>query len=150
MKIYLDSCCYGRPFDNHSIPQTKAESDALTSIIKTCKDAGIKIIGSDAIISELGEIKKDDIRNAIEAHYTNTIDNSISLIESDGARAAELQTHNIGVMDSFHLAAAERGDVDFLLTTDTKFLNRVAKNNLSIVQIINPIDFLPEVVKWLQ
>lgn len=72
------------------------------------------------------------------------------MTNEDEIRAAEFQTHEIGTMDSYHLAVAERGDVDFLLTTDTKFLNRVEKKNLSIVQIKKPVNFLEEIAKWLQ
>lgn len=150
MKIYLDSCCYGRPFDDKNIPQTKAEADALAGIVKICKASGIKIIGSDAVTFELSKISNSEMQAKIEAYYKRTIDNSILMVDDDKTRATYLQTHGIGVMDSYHLTIAERGYVDFLITTDTKFLNRVEKNNLSIVQIKKPIEFLSEVSEWLQ
>jgi len=153
MKIYLDNCCYGRPFDNHDIPKTKAEAEAIESIIEICKEAGIKIIGSTAIESEIGEIndpRRPWLREAVERHYNETINDSIILTDDDDTRAQALQAYNIGVMDSYHLTAAEAAGADFLLTTDPKFEKRVRRHSLSVVQVENPITFLPEVIKWLQ
>jgi len=50
-------------------------------------------------------------------------------------------------MDSQHLALAEATGVDFLLTTDGPFVRICAEKNLSDVSVINPLNFLLEVIK---
>jgi len=44
-------------------------------------------------------------------------------------------------MDARHLAAAEAAKADYLITTDEKFIKRCAKNNLTAVKVIDPLDF---------
>ena len=49
-------------------------------------------------------------------------------------------------MDSLHVATAEAGEVDAMLTTDDKLIKACSKLNLS-VKVINPIVFLLDMVK---
>lgn len=61
-------------------------------------------------------------------------------------KAKELQrTMNIKPFDALHLASAEYGGADILLTTDKKFLNRATESNTKI-RVANPIIWLMEVV----
>jgi hypothetical protein len=46
LKIYLDNCCYGRPFDNQKDPAIREETRAkmfIQSLVKY-KDTRIKIV----------------------------------------------------------------------------------------------------------
>jgi predicted nucleic acid-binding protein len=52
-----------------------------------------------------------------------------------------LESMGLKPMDARHLAAAEAAGADFLLTTDEKFIKRCAKNNLTAVKVIDPLDF---------
>ena len=44
MKIYLDTCCWGRKQDNHSVPRNVAEAVAVDGVIGLCRIAGGIII----------------------------------------------------------------------------------------------------------
>jgi len=53
MKIYLDSCCYNRPFDDQSQDIIVLESNAILSIVKKCcSDESNVIFGSDVLDKE--------------------------------------------------------------------------------------------------
>jgi len=51
--------------------------------------------------------------------------------------------------DSYHLSFAEAAKVDFLLTTDNRFIKKAAQFGVA-VKVINPINFLLEVQKWVR
>jgi len=146
MKIYLDTCCYGRPFDKQEQAKVAAETIAVMTAISTCKIAGYGIIGSNAVDFELGRILNDKLRAATKTFYDLTVDDRVFLTAEGHKRAEALHAEGLGVMDSQHLAAAEAAGVEYLLTTDEDFERICAKKNLSSVKVINPLTFLTEAI----
>jgi predicted nucleic acid-binding protein len=146
MDIYLDTCCYGRQFDNQEQANIAAETIAVMTAIDTCKIAGYGIIGSEAVIYELENIRNDVFKEDVIKFYQNTITRHILLTENNHTRARTLQAEGLGRMDSYHLAVAEAADVKFLLTTDNDFERICAKKNLSFVKVINPLTILTEAI----
>jgi len=147
MIIYFDTCCYCRLYDNQSQVKIATEAVAVMSVIDLCRIAGHRIIGSMAVTSELGDIPNADLRETVEGFYNDTIDGEIILTAADYARAEALRSEGLGDMDSLHLAAAEAVGVDVLLTTDGQFARVCEKKNLSNVKVINPLNFIPEIIK---
>jgi len=147
MKIYLDTCCYCRPYDKPSQVKIATEAAAVMAVIESSRIAGHRIIGSMAVTSELGDIPNAELRETVEGFYNNTVDGEIILTADDYARADALRGEGVGDMDSLHLAGVEAVGADALLTTDDPFIRICARKNLSFVKVINPLNFLPEVIK---
>ena len=71
---------------------------------------------------------------------------NIELSDEIVVRAKEFQrTVNIKPFDALHLASAEYGGADILLTTDKKFVNR-AKEADTNIKVSNPAIWLTEVL----
>jgi predicted nucleic acid-binding protein len=119
----------------------KAQADAIRRIIRNRIKDGYVIIGSFAGDAEIEKITDDEMRREAEQNYKESIDETVKISAQIITRAVSLNLMGLGKMDSFHLAAAEAAKADYLLTTDEKFMNRCAKNNLTKVKVINPIDF---------
>jgi hypothetical protein len=49
MRIYLDTCCYNRPFDDQHQERVHIESEAILIIIKRAQQNLDEIIGSDVL-----------------------------------------------------------------------------------------------------
>jgi len=49
LMIYLDTCIWGRSFDNMASPEVRADVAAIKTIIYKCKQGGHIIIGSPAV-----------------------------------------------------------------------------------------------------
>jgi len=146
MIIYPDTCCYNRPFDDQRILRNAVEATAFMSIIDICGIAGHIIIGSRAVKFEHNNISAAGLRLAIFELYDKTITYSVRITTDIAARAMALQGYGMGRMDSFHLAAAEAGNADVLLTVDDDFEHIVVNKKLSSVRVINPVTFLTEVI----
>jgi hypothetical protein len=142
MIIYPDTCFYGRPFDNQSRPDIKAEANAIKTIIRKCKTGGHRIIGSATVIAELEEIKDDVKRNCIEDFYYMTITDDVETTEKCYNRADGFVATGVGIMDSQHLAIAEAIGADFLLTVDKAFIIKSNNLKLNYTKVMNPIDVL--------
>jgi predicted nucleic acid-binding protein len=144
LKIYFDSCCYGRPQDDQTQPTIEAETIAIGGIINICRIAGYSIIGSTAVLDEILANPNDETREADEELFTNTITHFIDTW--DAQRAQDLHTQGLSVGDSGHLAAAEAAGVAVLVTVDQDFERIATSRKLSIVRVINPLTFLGEAI----
>src|SRR5215510_15712541 len=86
MKIYFDTCCYGRPWDDQNDPQISADTTAIATIIDDAKRDGHRIFGSAFVGFELGNIRDYARRAAIVTFYDDTLDENFIPTESDFER----------------------------------------------------------------
>ena len=147
MRIYLDCCCYNRPFDDQSQNRIHDESEAILSIMKRCReDSGYTILGSTVLNMELDKIA-DTAKKANVTSLAKIIRETIVYTTEIRERAVELQKlESIRKMDSLHLASAEKGHADVFLSTDDKLLKACQRiQDILKVKVKNPIYYLAEV-----
>jgi len=149
MKIYLDTCCYGRPYDDLSQAGIMAEYAAVLNVIHVCEFEGFPIFGSPMLKLEINKIPDDETRQNVMNFYEETVTKKTPLTAQAEIRAAELQAGGLRKMDSYHVALSESAGIDYLLTTDVKFEKGAARLGAK-TNVINPINFLREYLKWLQ
>lgn len=145
LKLYLDNCCYSRPFDDLAQEKNNLEAQAIKIIIdRYCKDE-FEIYTSDALVLEMNNIK-DQIKRAKVLEVYNKLDLTKIQFSNDVIeRACEIRQYNVKYMDSLHIAYAESLNVDYLITTDRLLINASSRANLK-VKVINPINFIMEVI----
>lgn len=139
-KLYLDACCFLRPFDDHSQDVVRLEAEAVEAILNRCMENNLLLISSEMIHYELNEDKDLDRKAAAFALE----EKNVELVELDDdiqARANELVKLSIGNKDAVHLACAEKAGVDYFLTTDYPLLKKVRSITLSVV-VLNPLEFI--------
>lgn len=146
MKIYLDVCCLNRPFDDLTQDRVRLESEAVLTILNRVQAEDWILMSSEAINIEISKIPDDDKRQKVRIlssllHSHIAIDNKIE------RRAIELERLGFRPFDALHLACAERGNADVLLTTDDKLLNHALQNrDILKMRIENPVRWLMEVI----
>lgn len=145
LKLYIDNCCYNRPFDDLRQEKNNLEAQAIKlTVDKYWKDE-FEIYTSDALVIEMNNIK-DQIKKAKVLEVYNKL-NLINIPFSNNIikRASELRQYNIKNMDSLHIAYAESSNIDYFITTDKLLINASSRANLN-VKVINPISFIMEVI----
>lgn len=141
MRIYLDNCCYNRPFDDRTNVKNYLEREAVLLVMQRAFDGEYEIYGSDVLVKEMKEIANAEKKKCVEGLYYAIIKENIALNGAIVVRAEEImQQANIRAFDSLHLASAESG-ADVFLTTDIKLLKSCRKLNLEI-KVKNPIEFV--------
>ena len=144
MKLYLDNCCYNRPYDDQTQERIHLEGEAVLAIINKCKQNNDEIIGSPVLDFEVGQIGNIEKSDKVKIFYEHTIDRKSGYNMNILKRVKELSERTmIRTLDRFHLAFAENANVDVLLTTDDKFEKACSKMNLKI-KVMNPLNFLLE------
>lgn len=146
MRLYLDCCCYNRPFDDLSQSRVSYESKAILSIIDEAIQTGVIILGSSILNSEIDNIKDLNKQFKIWALY-QAASVFIPLSEEIVELAEKIRSKtSIHFNDSLHLASAEFGNADFFFTTDDKLIKACQKINLN-VHVINPLVYYMEMMK---
>jgi predicted nucleic acid-binding protein len=152
MKIYIDACCYSRPFDDAdhmAQPRVTAEVAAVMNAVDICGVEGFSVIGSRAVSFEIGKIQKVDKLLKTMSLYFTAMTVEAAITDEVEARVAELMTQGVKELDAYHVALAESAGADYLLTTDDRL--EAAALRLGVkTKVINPINFLQEYTVWLQ
>jgi predicted nucleic acid-binding protein len=147
MKLYLDSCCYNRPYDDQTQEKIHMEGEAILAIISKCKQTDDEIVGSSALDLEIDQNSDIEKKEKVKYFYEQTVTSKTEYSASIFKRVQELSEQtNIRTLDRFHLSFAENSNVDILLTTDTKFEKASSKLNLRL-RVINPLKYLLEVIQ---
>ena len=136
LKIYLDCCCFNRPFDDASDDKVRLESEAIVTIIDRCEDGFWEICKSGALYDEFMEIQDKSKRQKVLSLYAAAT-SEIRLNDDIIERARELMTFNVKPYDALHVAYAEAANADVFLTTDKKLINAANWLNFKVV-VYNP------------
>ena len=146
MKIYPDSCIYGRPNDNQTQADIEAETLAISVIFDVCRIAGHIFIGSTHVKDEIMANSNATARDAARDLFEDIVLHCADLTAADIMRAQVFMAQGLGKGDSLHLAAAEAADADVLLTVDKDFERIAANNKLSKVRVLNPLKVIREII----
>ena len=143
-RIYLDVCCYCRPFDDQRQERIRLEAEAVLLILNNCQKGIWNVIGSDAIDFEISKIPDPIKRFKVESLYA-ICKNKVKINEEIHLIAKELQSLGFKALDALHIACAEAGKADVLLTTDDDIIKLASKRVLK-VKVENPCVWLLEVM----
>ena len=139
MKIYLDNCCYNRPYDDQSYLRISLESQAKLFVQYLIKEKKIDLVTSYVLDYENSRNPHATRRDTIAEFF----ENAVEYVGSDKndeilAIAKKIQATGVKVADSCHVACAEYSNCDYFLTTD----DRVLKYKSDKITIINPVQFI--------
>ena len=141
MRVYLDNCCYNRPFDNKTQERVHIEAKAILKILANSKSGSDDIIiGSSVLRKEINNIKDEEQKIDVMAMYTQAVDETVELNANIINQAKEIMEQaNIKKMDALHLSCAIFSNSDIFLTVDDKLIKACNNLNLSM-RVINPIN----------
>lgn len=143
MRIYLDNCCYNRPYDDQSQTRVRLEADAKMQIQHMIRNGELELATSFVLDYEnnlnRSEQKKQTIRNFMkEFEFYYVDESSLSEIE----RIAEpIMATGIKSKDAWHLACALIAECDYFISTDKRLL----KYKTDKITSLTPVEFM---YKW--
>lgn len=139
MKIYLDNCCFNRPFDDQRQLKIKLESEAKLFIQAEIYSNQIELAWSYILDYENDCNPFDERRESIKKwRKYAVVDTEETKWIIDKAR----EIINLGVKskDALHVACAVASKCDYFLTTDKRLINKL--KNFEEIVVINPLDFI--------
>jgi len=137
MKIYLDNCCFNRPFDDQTQLKISLETQSKLFIQALVAKGEIKLVWSYILSLENTKNPYENKRLSISrfAEYAE-----IKVLESETLlkNAHKIASNGIKDADSLHIACAIEASADFFITTD----NRILKYKTDEIKIVNPVQFI--------
>ena len=140
MKVYLDNCCYNRPYDDQSQLRISLETQAKLQIQSMLRSKEIELSSSYVLLYE-------NSRNPYEARQKTILDfvkeNVAAYVDIDQAGevkvlADEIIATGVKTADAYHVACAIVSGSDYFLTTD----DRLLKYKTDKIQIVDPTEFV--------
>jgi hypothetical protein len=139
MRIYLDNCCFNRPFDNQEQVEIRIETEAKLHVQEGILGGKHELVWSYILEYENSQNPFMDRRLSI-IEWKNVAGVYIIANEEIIKCAEKIQSQGIKIKDSLHVACAVYGESTYFLTTDKKLLNA----KIADINIRNPIDFVRE------
>lgn len=147
MKIYLDMCCFNRPYDDQTQSRIRIETEAKIVIQQKIKDNEHDLLWSSILDFECSKNPFQEHRIAI-LNWRTIASNVIMIDDSIIARATNLMTLGVGKYDALHVACSIAGGAELFMTTDDRLLKylRVVDDTLALL----PQNALAYMEKWYE
>ena len=141
LKIYLDNCCYNRPFDTIRNVEIDMEIVSKLAIQSMIISGSIDLVWSYVLTYENSinpkRINKENIILWRDIAKEIVIENNEVL-----SYAEKYQYIGLKPLDALHVACSVYSKCDAFITTDKGILNK----NVEDIKFYNPIDFIREVI----
>ena len=142
MRIYLDNCCFNRPFDDQSQIRIRLESEAKLRIQDDILEGKFELVWSYILDAENSanpfEERKRPIWDWRQYAIINVKEKPTILEE-----AKRLSQLGLRSKDALHISCAVSSGCRYFLTTDDQVLNK--RTFIDDLVVADPISFIREV-----
>lgn len=146
-RLYLDMCCFKRPFDDQRQPRIRREAEAVSTIIDRAERSELALVRSPALLVENDRNPREDRRLAAALWIEGA---SVEVAHSSEVeqRAKELTALGFKPFDALHVAYAEAAGARLLLTCDDGLSGLGRRHAAALRTVIaNPTDAQQELAK---
>jgi predicted nucleic acid-binding protein len=137
IRIYLDNCCFSRPYDTQTQTRIILETSAKLYIQELISSGKIEIVWSYVLKYEISKNLVESQRRTI-AKWEKFNVQFVGKSAEVETLAKEIQKTGIKPFDSLHLACAITANCDYLITVD----KRMTQYKDQRIIVCNPLDFI--------
>ena len=139
IKVYLDNCCFNRPFDDQQHIRIRIETEAKLHIQFKIVQKEFFLAWSYILDYENSMNPLNDRKVIIEKwksrSYKHVIENSMIL-----SNAKQIEKLGIKPKDALHIACAIDANCDYFITTDDGILKKMAA--CTLITVCNPVEII--------
>ena len=139
MRVYLDNCCYNRPFDDQKQLRIRLETEAKLGIQEMIRAKRLELAWSYMLDFENEMVPFEQRKLSIEKwkiHASVDIDETNAIVE----KAEELAKCGLKNKDALHLACAIASACDYFLTTDDLLIKKA--RSVPGIKVTDPVSFV--------
>jgi hypothetical protein len=137
--IYLDNCCFNRPFDDQHQIRIRIETEAKLFIQEEILEGKIRLAWSYILDYENGANpfleRKETIANWKKRAAVDTDETKVLL-----EMARQINSRGIKAKDSLHIASSIVMRCNYFITTDLSLIKKLA--NFEKLKVVSPVDFI--------
>jgi predicted nucleic acid-binding protein len=139
MLIYLDICCFNRPFDDQSDLLVRLQTEAKLYVQEMIRGGSLSLIWYS--VMELENAVNPDMNRKLAVGEWK----KIGFVDVPVSRRVEgiagtLARIGVKPMDALHAACAMEAEAEYFLTTDKALLRKMAKYDH--LRVVDPVDFI--------
>ena len=138
MRIYLDNCCYNRPFDDQTQLKVLLESLAKLAIQQKMREGELEYVWSTVLDFEIGKSKFIDRAMQI-LPWANGAVARVFVDDAIRQRAKCFESAGVKPADALHVACAESAGCDWFFTTDNGLIKKARA--YTSMRVANPVEF---------
>lgn len=142
MRVYLDMCCYNRPYDDQSQIRVSLEAQAKLHIQDLIQEKRLELVTSYMLRYECGqnpyEMRRKAIMQFIDIHTMAYV--GVERKNTIEAMAAEIMRTGVKFKDACHVASAIYAKCAYFISTDM----RLPKYKTDKIKMVTPIEFITE------
>ena len=135
-RIYLDNCCFNRPYDDQSQTRVRFETQAKLYIQRMIFERKVELVWSYVLKYENSRNPFGAKKHAI-ARWELLSTSFVNMTDKIVTDAEKISATGIKSTDALHVACAIAGNCNYFITVDKRLLSY--KDNRII--ICNPIEF---------
>lgn len=143
MRLYIDLSCFNRPFDDQGQERIRNETEAVLVVLTRIVEGKDTLLWSSMMSFENDKHPRADRRDEI-ALWEGRAERSVDLTDNLEERTRQIAQQGIAVLDAAHLAVAEAGHAEIVLTCDDVLIRRAARLGLTL-RVLNPVTYLDEI-----
>ena len=137
LRVYLDNCCFNRPYDDQNNLLILLETEAKLYIQDLIHKGELELVWSFVLDYENNENPFEERKQSIAKWKTFAV-LDCDLCDTIANDARNLMNLGLRQKDASHIACALYAKSDYFITTDKKILNKC----VSGICLINPVDFV--------
>jgi predicted nucleic acid-binding protein len=142
MRVYLDNCCFNRPFDDQSQVRVRLEAEAKMEIQQRIRENKIELAWSYVLDFENQQNPFEERQEAI-CRWKGAAVTDVEETDAILRQAHEIANRGLHAKDALHLACAMSAGCDFFLTTDDNVLKKM--HDFARIAVTTPTQFIIEV-----
>ena len=142
MRIYLDNCCYNRPYDDQTSIKISLETQAKIAIQEMVKLGKYALVSSETLEYEVDASPYSSQVQIIKGFIQENTSFYVGKRKRDDVEKLAIEITQTGVKyyDACHVASAIIADCEYFVTVDKRLLNYQSDK----VRIVSPIQFISE------
>ncbi|MBR2208074.1 MAG: hypothetical protein IJ859_04615 [Synergistaceae bacterium] len=140
MKIYLDMCCYNRPYDDQTQMKIALETQAKLYIQQLIRERCLNLVGSYTLDYECSNVPVSTRKEARMKFINDNVCYHVSVERNEiiSKKAALIMTAGVKEKDAYHLASAIYAECEYFISTDLRLL----KYKTDEIKMVTPIEFI--------
>lgn len=139
MRIYLDNCCFNRPFDDQSQIRIKLEAEAKLYIQEKIRQKELELVWSYILDHENLANPFEERKSAIQQWKDLGVED-VSETPEIVEKAENVKRRTINSKDALHIACAIWAQCEVFLTTDDRILKKL--QDYDEIKVVSPLTFM--------
>jgi predicted nucleic acid-binding protein len=141
VRVYLDNCCFNRPFDDQRQTRVRLETEAKLCIQEHIRSGTLELVWSYMVDFENAANPFEERRTTISGwrqYAAMDVEETALILQ----HATVLAGKGLKAKDALHMACAIAGECTYFVTTDDAILKH--RHDVHDITVIDPTAFVRE------